>query len=166
MTRQTKEIEKTIKETVTMFIASDGTEFTSEEQCKTYEESAIYALKIRLAEVMKKVDRTIVINKGIDAIVDDWRSEADYWTIKFENDSQIKDFIAYQKAENFYCGNNTEWSEKEENAEKVACWYPEKFGDLKVGVSYLYLERDDWSVIISKEKFLKCFENGWNAIFN
>ena len=49
----TKEIERTVKETKTIYIANDGEEFYSKTECKNYEESA---LKKRLTDVLVKVE--------------------------------------------------------------------------------------------------------------
>ena len=165
MTKQTKEIERTVKEMVTKFIADDGTEFNSENECKLYEESAAFAIKTRIKDVLQRLDDKAVYHNGLDAILDDWRCEADYYAIKFENEEQIKDFIALCKANKWELGNNGDWSEN--NAERLKYYFAERFKDLKVGVQYVLLvHENEWGAIASKEKLLECIEHGFDSLFD
>ena len=109
----TKEIERTVKETKTIYIANDGEEFYSKTECKNHEESA---LKKRLTDVLVKVE----YKDGIDALVDDWKGSGTYYSLKFKNKQQIKDFISYcnLRLEGVACNYKTFDNEEEKKTYK------------------------------------------------
>ena len=55
MKEQEKTTTRTVTETKTVYVAQDGEEFTDREQCMKYEDSAIFACRVRLG--MRKLER-------------------------------------------------------------------------------------------------------------
>lgn len=161
----TKEIERTVKETKTFYIANDGEEFYSETECKNYEESALYALKKRLTDVLVKVE----YKDGIDSLVDDWNGCGTYYSLKFKNEQQIKDFISYCNLhlEGVSCNYKTFNNEEEKKAyrEKISKTFYVLYEELKPNVQYLFMEREGWGKITSYDKLISSVKESWKEIF-
>ena len=100
-----KKFEKEIvtKRNVTMFAAHDGTEFTSEEECKAYEESALGVLTRRFT--INKLDKLLCYH-SIDNFFDDGSQRADYYKFSLESEEDKKNFLQmcelYDKRKGYY----------------------------------------------------------------
>lgn len=65
-----KKITKTIEEVVaTQYIAADGTVFNNENECKTYEESALFVVKTKL-KLIASGRNDILLSSGSDELVE------------------------------------------------------------------------------------------------
>lgn len=84
-----KEIKKMVEETVaTMFVADDGTEFTNEEQCRLYEESALFAVSKRLKRICNKTQDAFLGSLGYSD------QSVDVFNVENETDvDNLKKFI-------------------------------------------------------------------------
>jgi len=102
--------EKIIKENYKVFIAQDGTEFSTEEECTKYEDSAECAYKTLLKEVLTPLLGSFEYQRNpeqnnhykniIDDIFDDGRRECKYYIFKPRKGDDIKNFIALLKTQN------------------------------------------------------------------
>ena len=97
MKEEKRDFTRTIKETKTFYIADDGEEFSTEEQCREYEESARYAYRKRLEKTLTWIDKKRA-NLVIDTILDDGRAESDYYSFKPQTEDDLKNFLAYVKS--------------------------------------------------------------------
>lgn len=97
----------------TVYIANDGTEFTTKEECQKYDDGAECAYKKLLSKVMKPITGSFNYNDTkyhpelvnvykniIDDIFDDGRRECEYYTFKPQSEEDIKNFIALLKVQN------------------------------------------------------------------
>ena len=103
MKAKTKEIEKTVKEIVTTYVAGDGVEFKTEEECKKYEESALYALSVRVLNktliplpTNYKEKRLASIYFGLDFLFP-CSDDCAFYIFIPKTEQDIKDFIQYAK---------------------------------------------------------------------
>ena len=163
MKKEIRDITKTITETKTFYIADDGEEFSTEEQCKEYEESARYAYRKRLEKTLTKIDNKQA-NLVIDTILDDGRAESDYYSFKPQTEDDIRNLIAYARS---ICGGCL--ASESEYYKKYNHFYVNP-GDMKVGETYIFFYRyNDWGGIVSKESLQKaidkCFdEKLWEPV--
>ena len=149
----TKETERTIKETKTIYTAEDGTEFKTEEECREYEESAKFALKLRFKQCL-----TVLYSSKItefDWLIDDGRSESDYYLLRFSTEEEIKNFITWAKFCNYYVAGNGSWWDKEEH--KGKCFYT-NLAELETNTNYILLEYDGSLRIYDKDHYCKVFK--------
>ena len=166
MRKEVRDITKTITETKNIFIANDGEEFSTEEQCREYEESARYAYRKRLEKALTKIDRKQAIFV-IDTILDDGRAESYYYSFKPQTEDDLKNFLAYAKST---CGGYLAAdSEYYKNHPEYNYFYV-KPEDMKVDETYIFFQRyGEWGGIVSKESLQKaidkCFdETLWESV--
>ena len=152
----TKEFERTVVETRTTYVANDGTEFRDEEQCKKYEESAKYALRLKFKDCMTELDRSKL--RVLDVILDDSRDECTYFKVKFDNESQMQSFIAWLTVESYWIAGTSDWWTR--NGRDKVCPFT-KLTDLKVGETYIVLETEskDSYRIFSRETYAKMYQS-------
>lgn len=109
--------EERIKEFVTkqnykVYIANDGTEFTTEKECQKYDDGAECAYKTLLSKVMKPImgsfnyndtkDHPELVNvykNIIDDIFEDGRRECEYYTFRPSSEEDVKNFLALTKVQ-------------------------------------------------------------------
>ena len=165
MKEEKRDVTRTIKETKTFYIADDGEEFSTEEQCREYEESARYAYSKRLKKTLTLIDKKRA-NLVIDTSLDDGRAENDYYSFKPQTEDDLKNFIAYAKstcnglaADSEYYKNHTEYN-----------YFYVKPEDMKIDETYIFFQRyGEWGGIVSKESLQKaidkCFdEKLWEPV--
>lgn len=163
MKEEKRDVIKTITETKTFYIADDGEEFSTAEQCREYEESARYAYSKRLEKTLTLIDKKRA-NFIIDSILDDGRSESNYYSFKPQTEDDIKNLIAYARS---ICGGCL--ASESEYYKKYNHFYVNP-GDMKVGETYIFFYRyNDWGGIVSKESLQKaidkCFdEKLWEPV--
>jgi len=105
--------EKIIKEDYKVFVAQDGTEFSTEAECIRYEQGAECAYKTLLSKVMKPIigsfnhsdtqnhpELVNVYKNIVDDIFEDERRECEYYTFKPQSEEDIKNFIALLNVQN------------------------------------------------------------------
>lgn len=159
MKKEIRDITKTITETKTFYIADDGEEFSTEEQCKEYEESARYAYRKRLEKTLTLIDEKRA-NLVIDTILDDGRAESDYYSFKPQTEDDLKNFLAYARSTcGGYLAGDSEYYEKHQEYN----YFYVKPEDVKVGETYIFFQRyGEWGGIVSKESLQKavdkCFD--------
>lgn len=166
MKEEKRDFTRTIKETKTFYIADDGEEFSTEEQCREYEESARYAYRKRLEKTLIWIDKKRA-NLVIDTILDDGRAESDYYSFKPQTEDDLKNFLAYVKST---CGGCLAGdSEYYKNHPEYNHFYA-KPEDMKVDETYIFFQRyGEWGGIVSKESLQKaidkCFdEKLWEPV--
>jgi len=109
--KRTKEF--VTKQDYTVYIANDGTEFKTEEECQKYNDGATCAYKTLLSKVMKPIKGSFkysdtqnhpelvnVYKNVVDDIFEDGRRECEYYTFKPQSEEDIKNFIALLKVQN------------------------------------------------------------------
>lgn len=155
MKKEIRDITKTIKETKTFYIADDGEEFSTEEQCREYEESARYAYGKRLEKVLAKIDKKQA-DTIIDTILDDGRAETNYYSFKPQIEDDLKNFLAYIKLSCNYLAGDSEYYEKHIEYN----YFYVKPKDVKIGETYIFFQRYDneWGGIVSKESLQKAID--------
>ena len=89
MIQQTKKID--CSKEVTFYVANDGTEFSCEDNCKQYEESASCAYKTRLSNCLIKIE----VSNVLDYLIDGERNEGTYYKFVPQTETDIIHFIAY-----------------------------------------------------------------------
>ena len=163
MKEEKRDVTRTIKETKTFYIADDGEEFSTAEQCKEYEESARYAYRKRLEKTLTLIDEKRA-KLVIDTILDDGRSESNYYSFKPQTEDDLKNFLAYAKSTcGGYLAGDSEYYKKYNH------FYVNP-GDMKVGETYIFFYRyGEWGGIVSKESLQKaidkCFdEKLWEPV--
>lgn len=147
-----REIAKTLTETKVFYIAPDGEEFESEEQCEQYEKSAGFAYRKRLNKVLKEINSDRAYNI-LDGIVDDSRHEAQYYSFKPQTEDDIHNFIAYAKivGGGLTLGSSSYY----ENHPEVNHFFV-RFENLMVGKTYVYFQHcGDWNAIVSRDSFAR-----------
>lgn len=162
MNKIEKTTERTIKETKTVYVAVDGTEFYSEEECKTYEESAIGTLMIRLK--MEKIDNHIY--KTLDNFFDDGCNRCDYYSFSVDK-KNLEDVIhlvkVYEESKHWNCLAG-KWYEEHKNytTREVPV-----YSELKPGF-YIFCINTDCGYIslYNKDIFLAHFNDAWDKTFN
>ena len=154
MTVKTEEIKKEVTETVTKYVAKDGTEFNSDVQCLGYEETVKCVFGERLKGVKVPIKKDGMFEKGLDCLLDDGMARSDYYKIVFKTEDDIKNFIGYAVV------NNTAQASDKYNTYRLS------FNELKVGVTYLYVEIPDcdYSFITSYEKIMSSLKSGWDFL--
>lgn len=102
-----KEVQKEISQHVTVYEAIDGTEFTSKEQCKKYEESAKCVLMAKYTKlVVKSCSEYDLLHTG---------SEDDTVNIvKLNNESDINTILLLIALHCPNAAKNTEWLQERE----------------------------------------------------
>ena len=159
MRKETRDVTKTIKEKKDFYIADDGEEFSTEAQCKNYEESARYAYSKRLAGVLTPIDKTRAMIV-LDGICDDGRNECDYYCFKPKTDDDLRNFIAYAHAAcSGYFTPNTQYYK--DHPEHNHIYVPAE--ELTVGETYIFFNRyGEWGGIVSHKSLIaaanKCFD--------
>lgn len=149
--------EKIIKENYKVFIAKDGTEFTSEMGCVEYETGAECAYKTLLKEALtplwgsfdypKNPDQKNPYKNIIDDIFDDGRRECKYYIFKPRKGEDIKNFIALLDVQNA--------------SVRASSWYDNidnpftQLDKLKNGYDYIIINYEDSNFyhIIEAEQF-------------
>lgn len=166
MKEEKRDVTRTIKETKTFYIADDGEEFSTEEQCKEYEESARYAYRKRLEKTLTLIDEKRA-NLVIDTILDDGRAESDYYSFKPQTEDDLKNFLAYAKSTcGGYLAGDSEYYKKHSEYN----YFYVKPKDMKVDETYIFFQRyGEWGGIVSKESLQKaidkCFdEKLWEPV--
>lgn len=157
MITETRTKEKVTKEDYTVFIAQDGTEFTSEMECTQYEQGAECAYKTLLKDVLiplwgsfdyqAKPDQKNPYKNIIDDIFDDGRRECKYYIFKPRKDEDIKNFIALLNVQNASV-RATGWYENIDNPFT-------QLDKLKNGYDYIIINYEDSNFyhIIEAEQF-------------
>ncbi len=155
MTVKTEEIKKEVTETVTKYVASDGTEFRSESLCREYEETLPCIFKTRLKDCSVNIDKDDMYKKGLDCLLDDGCSRTDYTKFTPKTDEDLNNLIGYLKSTKTFLGKNTDW-----NVVRLG------LDELKVGETYLYIQIDEceYSYITSLEKIKSVLTSGWNFL--
>lgn len=159
MKKETRDVTRTIKESKDFYIADDGEEFSTEEQCREYEASAQYAYSKRLAGVLTPINRERA-QKVIDNICDDGRCECDYYCFKPKTEDDLKNFIAYAHAAcGGYFSPNTQYYK--DHPENNYIYVPAE--ELAVGETYIFFNRcGEWGGIVSHKSLMtavdKCFD--------
>ena len=155
MKTEKKEFVRTIKEIKDVYIAFDGEEFTSEEQCRNYEESARYAYRKRLGNTLKPIDssRAYVV---MDNILDDGRNECDYYSFKPKTEDDLRNFIAYAKETcGGYVGGNSTYYETHPNHNHFYI----RFEDMKINDTYIFFQRyGEWGGVVSRSSLLRAVD--------
>lgn len=140
--------ETTVKKT--MYKAGDGTLFTTESECKVYEESAICAVKSRL-----KIRELGVGQYGsLDDILDQGCRRSSYFEVSVDSEDAIKNFIQYLelKKSELGCLLGTS-SYYEGSPEKCPYVKPSEIGIGK----YIYFENKDCLHVgvTTRDRFIK-----------
>ena len=172
MTTKTEKIERVVTEEVTKFIATDGTEFPTSDECEKYEASAVCAVVARLSSALKKLDNKMLYRNGIDYLVDNGCSEGDYFAFEPKTEDDIKNLIAYLTlrypdcvARNYFNPDMSEEARKVRD-ERAKWYFPERFEDLKVGCKYILYSHYDWCQIVSEERLIECVKHGFKTMFD
>ena len=152
MKTEEREFTRTCKEIRKVFIAEDGEEFSSEEQCKQYEESARYALRKRLGEKLKPIDRKRA-NIVLDNICDDGRNECDYYSFKPKTEDDLRNFIAYANSTcGGYVGGNSEFYKNHPEYNHIFV----RFEEMEIGKTYVFFQRyGEWGGVISHDSLIR-----------
>lgn len=157
MITETRTKEKVIKENYTVFIAQDGTEFTSEMECTQYEQGAECAYKTLLKDVLTPLWGSFAYPRNpeqdnpykniIDDIFEDGRRECKYYVFKPRKGEDIKNFIALLKVQNASI-RATGWYENIDNPFT-------QLDKLKNGYDYIIInyEESNFYHIIEAEQF-------------
>lgn len=157
MRTETRTKEKVIKEDYTVFIAQDGTEFTTETDCLEYDKGAECAYKTLLNGVLTplwgsfdyqaKPEQKNTYKNIIDEIFEDDRKECEYYTFKPRKGDDIKNFIALLKVQNASV-RATGWYENIDNPFT-------QLDKLKNGYDYIIInyEESNFYQIIEAEQF-------------
>lgn len=157
MITETRTKEKITKEDYTVFIAQDGTEFTSEMECAQYEKGAECAYKTLLKEILTPLwgsfdykvspEQQNPYKNILDDIFDDGRRECKYYIFKPRKGEDIKNFIALLNVQNASV-RATGWYENIDNPFT-------KLDKLKNGYDYIIInyEESNFYHIIEAEQF-------------
>lgn len=139
-----------------MFAAHDGTEFTAEEECKAYEESALGVLTRRFT--INKLDKLLCYH-SIDNFFDDGWRRADYYKFSLESEEDKKNFLQmcelYDKRKGYYVSWQTC------NSEYL---YPvSRLDNIKLRTIYILEINHDYKNLrlYSKEDFIGNFTKAW-----
>lgn len=164
--------EKVIKESFKVYIANDGTEFSTEKACREYDNGAECAYRTLLSKVMKPLmgsfkysdiennpELVNVYKNIIDDIFEDGRRECEYYTFKPQSEEDIKNFLALLKVQNAslrgerYKIKNpfTQLKEIKNNCNYIIIFY-------EGGTSYQIIEALQFSEVI-KEIIEKALDN-------
>lgn len=153
MKTEIKKREVTTTEEYTVYIANDGTEFKSQEECKKYDEGAICAYKTLLKDSLKPLWGSFNCNEDqniwknlVDDIFEDGRRECHYFIFNPKKEEDIKNFLALLEIQNSsirgsgYDADYNPFTQKE---------------DLKVDEDYIiiYYQGSIFYQIINTEKF-------------
>lgn len=155
--------EKIIKEDYKVFVAQDGTEFSTEEECTKYEQGAECAYKTLLKEVLTplsgsfdyqaKPEQKNPYKNIIDDIFEDGRRECEYYIFKPRKGEDIKNFIALLKIQNASV-RASGWYENIDNPFT-------RLDELKTGYDYIIINYEDSNFyhIIEAEQFSESIRN-------
>ena len=155
-----KEVTKV--EQVTIYVANDGTEFCSKDECERYEDSAAYALKIRLKEVMKPLDYKKYDYNGMNQLINGGMGDSAYYSVIFKTENQIKDFIAYMKVKDYTVERNSVWCE--EHPEKVGYVLGLKYSDLELNRLYICVVRYDYVIITNYDRVIEVARHAFDDL--
>ncbi len=158
-------VEKVVTENLlfTKYVAVDGTEFEDAAECKAYEKSALCAVKSRISDKLIRLDDKTLYHNGLDELIDEGRSESEYYAFKAETEEDLKNFVQFLKLENlnesdtYLCGENVG------NLDYVRSY--EILSELKVGVQYL-VSMNYSIVVYSEEHLLNLIRNGFKTMFD
>lgn len=162
MKTETRTKEKITKEDYTVFIAQDGTEFTSEMECTQYEQGAECAYKTLLKEVLtplwgsfdypRNPEQDNPYKNIIDDIFEDGRRECKYYVFKPRKSEDIKNFIALLNVQNASV-RASGWYENIDNPFT-------QLDKLKTGYSYIIINYGEsvFYQIIEAEQFSKAIK--------
>lgn len=168
---RTKEIVTT--QDYTVYIANDGTEFKSKEECQKYDDGATCAYKTLLSKVMKPIKGSFNYNDTqnhpelinpykniIDDIFEDGRRECEYYTFKPQSEENIKNFLALAKVQNATARGNS--YEKEVVNPFV------QFEQLEIGKDYIiiYYAESAFYTIIEPNQYIKGIISLINGVLN
>lgn len=149
--------EKIIKEDYKVFIAQDGTEFSTEEECTRYEQGAECAYKTLLKEALtplwgsfdfpRNPEQDNPYKNIIDDIFEDGRRECKYYIFKPRKSDDTKNFIALLNTQNASV-RGTGWYENIDNPFT-------QLDKLKNGYDYIIInyEESNFYHIIEAEQF-------------
>jgi len=154
MTVKTEEIKKEVTETVTKYVAQDGTVFYRESLCREYEETLPCIFKTRLKDCAINIDKENMYRYGLDYVLDSGYGRSDYTKFTPKTEEDLKNLIGYLKACNL--------CEPCEDYNTILL----RLDELKVGETYLFFEIDDseYTYITSFDKLLKALKSGWNFL--
>lgn len=128
---------RTKEEKYEVYIANDGTIFSTEQKCKEYEESLEGLYNARFMAIAKRIRNGY---RYVDPLVDSDRSESDFYLVEPKDDSQINTIIAYIK--------NHDGSLKPSDSHVG-------IEDIKIGTKYIVSVNEYWSCISSLESIKK-----------
>lgn len=94
MKKETKIIEKTIKEEQTIIYADDGTIFTSEEECKKYEEGAAFACKVRIKDCLIQIENDSAFK---ELFMSGYGEDYDTFIFRPKTEEDVKTFLQWTK---------------------------------------------------------------------
>ena len=150
-----------MKKKKTFYIAFDGEEFSSEEQCRNYEESARYAYRKRLGESLKPIDkkRAYIV---MDNILDDGRNECDYYSFKPRTEDDLRNFVAYAKETcGGYVGGNSSYYENHPDHNHIFI----RFEEMAAGETYIFFQRyGEWGGVVSCASLKKAADMAFNEV--
>jgi len=147
-------IEKKVAETVTRYVAKDGTEFNREEDCLRYEQTMGCVFKTRLRGIMTHISKEGMWEKGLDCLFDDGCARSEYYKITPETEEDINNLVGYLQSTNA--------SEGHEKYNTVRL----NFNELKVDETYLfvYIADCEYSFITSLDRLTETIKSGWNFL--
>lgn len=154
MTVKTEEIKKEVTETVTKYVATDGTEFNVESLCREYEGTLPCIFKTRLKNCAVDIDKENMYRYGLDCILDDGYGRSDYTKFTPKTEEDLKNLIGYLKARNLV----------EPSRDYNCSWL--RLDELKIGETYLFVVVDDseYTYITSFDKLSKVLKSGWDFL--
>lgn len=163
MKETTKERKQTTTVTYTVYVAEDGAEFNDKEQCKAYEESALYAVgKTLLGSCMKRIKREVA-DKTIDAFIDDGYNRGTYFYFKLKTEQDKENFMRYVHLKEvhdryYFLGTSKWWDEHTDYARKCVT-----LDEVELNKEYILFVNEDCESfgIFSKERFLEQFKKSW-----
>lgn len=146
MIQKTKKID--CSKEVTIYVAKDGTEFSCEANCKTYEESASCAYKMRLSNCLIQIE----VSNVLDYLLDGERNEGTFYKFTPQTETDIINFIAY--------ANTLPYGEISNYA---LCVPPSK---LQIGKKYLVLVPCDSNIhLVFDETLTEVYLKAFNQVF-
>lgn len=146
MEQKTKKID--CSKEIIVFVAKDGTEFSCENHCKQYEESASCAYKVRLSSCLTKIE----VNNVLDYILDGERNEGTFYKFTPQTETDIINFIAYVNTQPYG-----------EISNYALCVPPSM---IRVGKKYLVLVPNDSTIhLVFDETLAEVYLTAFNQVF-
>lgn len=163
MKETTKEIKQTTTVSYTVYVAEDGEEFRDKEQCKVYEESALFAVsKLLLDSCMKRIKDNFA-DKTIDQFLDIGMQRGTYFCFKLKTDKDKENLVRYthlmQAHKHYYFNGTSDWWKEHSDYARPCITLDE----VEMNKEYILHVCDDgeFFAIYNKEKYIELFKKAW-----